>query len=60
MIPHKDQWDRLTVDQKLDALRDQAIGHELWVRLLIQAVERLGVHFTRRRAGRRQRGRLTR
>ena len=46
MIPHKDQWDRLAVDQKLDALRDQAIGHELWVRLLIQAVERLGVHFT--------------
>ena len=36
----------MTADEKPDALRDQAIGHELWVRLPIQAVERLDVHFT--------------
>ncbi len=43
---HKDDWERLTADQKLDALRDDALGHEIWIRCLIQAVERLGVRFT--------------
>ena len=38
-------WEDLSADEKLEALRDNALGHEVWVRVLIQAVERLGVRF---------------
>ena len=38
-------WVDLSADEKLEALRDNALGHGGWVRVLIQAVERLGVRF---------------
>ena len=45
-IPHQDEWNQMTPDQKLEALRHAQFGQEVWVRLLIEAVERLGVTFT--------------
>ena len=41
------EWPTLTTEERLEALRDHAIGQEVLVKVLMQAVERLGVTFTR-------------
>ena len=40
------EWPTLTVEEQLDALRTHAIGQEVLIKVLMQAVERLGVTFT--------------
>ncbi len=40
-------WPTLTDEEKLDALRGHALGQELLVRVLLEAIQRLGVTFTR-------------
>ena len=40
------EWPTLTTEEQLAALRTHAIGQEVLIKVLMQAVERLGVTFT--------------
>ncbi len=39
-------WRTLTVEERVQALRNQAVSQEILIKVLMQAVERLGVTFT--------------
>ncbi len=36
----------LPIEEQVQALRDHALGQELLIRLLLEAVQRLGIEFT--------------
>jgi hypothetical protein len=38
-------FEALPIEEQVRALRDHALGQELLIRVLLTAVERLGVHF---------------
>ena len=46
MIVDETAWRTLTVEERVQALRNQAVTQEILIKVLMQAVERLGVTFT--------------
>ena len=40
------EWPTLTSEERLDALRNHVLSHEVLIKALLAAVERLGVTFT--------------
>lgn len=43
---HQRDWEKLTVEEKLEQLRRESISHELWVRVFISTFSRMGIEFT--------------
>ena len=46
MFVDETAWRTLTVEERVQALRNQAVTQEILIKVLMQAVERLGVTFT--------------
>jgi len=46
MTVHEDEWRRMTLEERVASLRITVFAQEVLIKVLMQAVERLGVTFT--------------